>query len=121
MNRSILIDIEGTQSVETSWNDQHEHITESVTEATSAGTLKDSSFGGIGHILGFSNTTPLNFRYDANNETMMSGGTFGNVYAIHMHGNFTNDTSNANVFALIAGTIDADTVALGETFFANGV
>ena len=121
VNGSILIDIEGTQSVETSWNDQHEHITESVTEATSAGTLKDSSFGGIGHILGFANSTSLNFRYDANNETMMSGGSFGNVYAIHMHGNFTNDTSNANVFALIAGTIDADTIALGETYFANGV
>lgn len=121
VNGSILIDIEGTQSVETSWNDQHEHITESVTEATSAGRLKDSSFGGIGHILGFSNSASLSFRYDANNETMMSGGTFGNVYAIHMHGNFTNDTSNANVFALIAGTIDADTIALGETYFANGV
>ena len=118
---SILIDIEGTQIVETTWNDQHEHITESVTEATSAGRLKDSSFGGIGHILGFSNSASLNFRYDANNETMMSGDTFGNVYAIHMHGNFTNDTSNANVFALIAGTIDADTIALGETYFANGV
>ena len=118
---SILIDIEGTQVVETTWNDQHEHITESVTEATSAGRLKDSSFGGIGHILGFSNSASLNFRYDANNETMMSGDTFGNVYAIHMHGNFTNDTSNANVFALIAGTIDADTIALGETYFANGV
>ena len=118
---SILVDIEGTQTSETSWNDQHEHITQSVTEVAPAGVLKDSSLGGIGHILGFANSTSLDFRYDANNETMMSGDTFGNVYAIHMHGNFTNDVSNANTFALIAGSINANAVALGETFFANGV
>ena len=118
---SVLVDIEGTQSIETTWNDQHEHITQSVTEAAPAGILKDSSLGGIGHILGFSNSISLDFRYDANNETMMSGDNFGNVYAIHMHGNFTNDTSNANTFALIAGAVNANAVALGETFFANGV
>jgi hypothetical protein len=38
-----------------------------------------------------------------------------------MHGNFTNDESNANVFALIAGPVNATAIALGETFWANGV
>ena len=117
----ISIDIQGTQAVETTWNDQHDHIIESVTEASgSSDELKDSSFGGIGHIVGFANSEPLNFRYDSNNKTLASGGFSGNVYAIHLHGNFVNDESNANVFALIAGTIDADTIKLGNTFFANG-
>ena len=119
----IGVDIEGTQSVETTWNDQHEHIIESVTEEAPVtnNVLVDSSFGGIGHIIGFSNTESLDFRYDANNETRMSGGSAGNVYAIHMHGNFTDDEANANVFALIAGPINATAIALGETFWANGV
>ena len=118
---SVNIEIDGTQGIETSWNDQHEHIIESVTEtAPNSTVLVDSSFGGIGHIIGFANTQPLNFRYDANNETRMSGGTFGNVYGIHLHGNFTNDESNANVFAYIAGTLNANAIVLGETFFANG-
>ncbi|MEK9954207.1 MAG: phage tail protein, partial [Pelagibacteraceae bacterium] len=119
---SINIDISGTQTIETTWNDLHEHIVESVTEVgePTNNVLHDSSFGGIGHIVGFGNTQSLAFRYDANNETMMSGGSFGNVYAIHLHGNFTNDESNANVFAYIAGAINANAIALGETFFANG-
>jgi len=118
---AVLIEIDGTQTIETTWNDQHEHITQSVTETAPNNTvLVDSSFGGIGHIIGFANTQPLNFRYDANNETRMSGGNFGNVYAIHLHGNFTNDEANANVFAYIAGAINANAIALGETFFANG-
>ena len=117
---SVFIDIEGTQSIQTTWNDLHNHLFQSVTEEAPASVLKDSSLGGIGHILGFSNTMPIDFRYDSNNETMMSGGQFGNVYAIHLHGNFTNDESNANVTALIAGAINADAIALGETFFANG-
>ena len=50
----------------------------------------------------------------------MSGGAAGNVYAIYLPGNFVNDEANANVIALIAGTIDADTIKLGETLFANG-
>jgi hypothetical protein len=118
----VGIDIEGTQAIETTWNDQHEHIIESVTETAPVtnNVLVDSSFGGIGHIIGFANATSLNFRYDANNQTRMSGGAAGNVYAIHMHGNFTNDEANANVFALIAGPINANAIALGETYWANG-
>jgi len=117
----VQVDIQGTQAVQSTWNDQHEHIIESVTEASgSSDELKDSSFGGIGHLVGFANSEPLDFRYDSNNKTLASGGAAGNVYAIHLHGNFVNDESNANVFALIAGAVDADTIKLGSTFFANG-
>ncbi len=118
----VQLDIQGTQAIQTTWNDQHDHIIESVTEAGEAtnNVLVDSSFGGIGHIIGFANSEPLNFRFDSNNETRMSGSSAGNVYAVHLHGNFTNDTSNANVFALISGPINSNAIALGETFFANG-
>ena len=118
----IAIDLLATQAIQTTYNDQHEHITESVTEEgpVAGNVLVDSSFGGIGHIIGFANATPLDFRYDANNTTRMSGSTTGNVYAIHLHGNFEGDESNANVFALIAGPINANAIALGETFYANG-
>lgn len=128
---SINIDIEGSQAIETTWVDTHEHFLanldagvsgDSTTEASPAGNvLVDSSFGGIGHLLGFNNTQVTSYRFDSNNKTLMSGGSFGNVFAIHCHGNFTNDTANANVIALIAGTINANAIELGETFFANGV
>ena len=118
----LNIDIEGTQAIQSTFNDQMETITDSVTEEAPNNTvLVDSSFGGIGHIIGFNNTESLDFRFDANNETRVSGGINGNVYAIEMVGNFTDDESNANVLALIAGPINANAVALGETFFANGV
>jgi len=117
----VGIEIEGSQSIQTTWNDQHEQIIESTTEtAPNSTVLVDSSFGGIGHIVGFANSSPLNFRYDSNNQTLMSGSQSGNVYAIHLHGNFTNDEANANVFAFIAGSINANAIALGETYWANG-
>jgi len=127
---SINIDIIGDQSIQSTYFDQHIHVLEdtttgidgdSVTEASPSGDiLVDSSFGGIGHLIGFANSQPLNFRYDSNNMTRVSGGSGGNVYAIHLHGNFENDTSNANVIALIAGPINANAIALGATYYANG-
>ncbi len=124
VNGIINVDIEGTQVTQLTYFDQHEHVVESVTETAPLGNvLYDSSFGGIGHLVGFSNTAVVNPRFDANNKTLVSGSASGassKVFGIHLHGNFTNDTSNANVFALIAGSINANAVALGETFFANG-
>ena len=82
--------------------------------------LKDVDFGGIGHVLGFNNTAISDVRFDANNQTLMSGGVNGNVYAIWNNGQFTNDASNANSYALIAGVIDQNQIELGASFFANG-
>lgn len=80
----------------------------------------DVDFGGIGHILGYNNTAVTSGRYDANNRTWMTGTSSGNVWAIWNHGQFTGDTSNANTYAYIAGLVNANSIALGETYFANG-
>lgn len=117
----INIDIEGTQSIQSTYFDQQETIYSSTIDASPSNVLVDDSFGGIGHNLGFGNTIVTNFRFDSNNQTLMSGGVSGNVYAISLPGNFTDDESNANAFALVAGTINANAIELGETFFANGV
>ena len=71
-------------------------------------------------MLGFSNTAVVDPRFDSNNQTLMSGGASGNVFAILNTGQFTNDETNANSFALIAGFIDQDTIELGASFHANG-
>ena len=63
-------------------------------------------------MLGFSNTAVVDPRFDSNNQTLMSGGASGNVFAILNTGQFTNDETNANSFALIAGFIDQDTIEL---------
>lgn len=59
--------------------------------------------------------------YDSVNRTLISPDSYGNVYAIWNSGQFTNDVSNANSFALIAGVINAHAVELSYTFFASGV
>jgi len=51
---------------------------------------------------------------------LTSGGPTGNVYAIRNPGQFANDSTNANMFAYIAGIISANSIQLGEVFFANG-
>jgi len=204
---AIFVDIEGTQSAETTFNDSKETYLSGVTDASgTAGVLKDASFGGIGHVLGVSNTAVVDPRFDANNQTFMTGGASGNVFAIWDDGKYTGnvititgitkaspavvttsgsehglvngnriiihdvngmtqinnrelyvnrvnatsvqlytdagrtaalnsasfdtyvsegvldqgDYANANSYALIAGTIDADEIRLGASYFANG-
>ena len=206
---AVFIESEGTQARQTTFNDQFNTIIESSTEATSAGQLKDTSFGGIGSILGHGNTTFTGtsaIRFDSDNQTLMSTTSSGNVYAITTRGDYVGnsipiagitkaspavvttsgsehglvngdriiahdvlgmdeinnkelyvnrvsatqvqlytdsgrtsaldssgfttytssgvldqgDYANANVVAFIAGTIDASTIKLGNTFFANG-
>ena len=204
---AIFVDIEGTQSAETTFNDSKETYLSGVTDASgTAGVLKDASFGGIGHVLGVSNTAVVDPRFDANNQTFMTGGASGNVFAIWDDGKYTGnvititgitkanpavvttsgsehglvngnriiihdvngmtqinnrelyvnrvnatsvqlytdagrtaalnsssfdtyvsegvldqgDYANANSYALIAGTIDADEIRLGNSYFANG-
>jgi len=204
---AVFVDIAGTQAVETTFNDSKETYLSGVTDASgTAGVLKDASFGGIGHVLGVSNTAVVNPRFDANNKTFMTGGAAGNVFAIWDDGKYTGnvititgitkaspavvttsgsehglvngnriiihdvngmtqindrelyvnrvnatsvqlytdagrtsalnssgfgtytssgvldqgDYANANSYALIAGTIDADEIRLGASYFANG-
>ena len=118
---SVFVDIEATQEVQTTYNDTKEDILSGVTEASpNSNVLKDVDFGGIGHVLGFNNTNISDVRFDANNQTLMSGGINGNVYAIWNDGQYTDDESNANSYALIAGVIDQNQIELGASYFANG-
>jgi hypothetical protein len=82
-----------------------------------ATVLVDSAFSGIGSILGFNNANAAAVSYNSFHRTLTSGGPLGNIYAIV---NPNGDTSNANSYALIAGTINANAIALGEVYFANG-
>jgi hypothetical protein len=208
---SVFVDFESSQEIKTTYNDLFEEYLSGVSE-TSTGTdiLKDVDFGGIGHVLGVSNVSVISPRFDSNNQTLMTGGTSGNVFAILDTGKFTGnattisaitkastarvtttgsehgistttapgtriivhdvqgmteinnkelfakridattvdlfedsglatgldstafttftsggvldegDYSNANSYALIAGTIDSDSIQLGASFFANG-
>jgi len=119
---SVFVDLEASQEIKTTYNDAFTEILSGVTEASpNSNVLKDINHGGIGKVLGFSNTTlSPNPRFDVPNQTLMTGGTSGNVFAIYNPGKFTNDTTNANAYALIAGTINANAIELGASFFANG-
>tara|TARA_R110001599_G_scaffold80150_3_gene216733 strand:- start:1738 stop:7743 length:6006 start_codon:yes stop_codon:yes gene_type:complete len=89
---AIFVDITGSQAVETTFNDSKETYLSGVTDASgTAGVLKDASFGGIGHVLGFSNTAVVNPRFDSNNQTFMTGGASGNVFAIWDDGKYTGN------------------------------
>ena len=206
---SIQLDIQGTSASRTTFNDFKEIILSGATEAQAATVnnkvLKDTNFGGIGTVLGFSNTA-LSFSFNKDNQTLVDTTTTQNVYAIVNPGQFTGnvisisaitkaspavvttsgsehgiegtkrvifhdvagmtqlnnrelfatrvnattlnifqnsggssaldssgfttyvsggvldqgDFSNANALALIAGVINADHIALGATFHANG-
>jgi hypothetical protein len=118
----INIDTEATQEIQSTYNDQHERYLPGVTDVSSAANvLIDTSFGGIGRVLGFSNASVVSPRYDANNRTWMTGSTSGNVWAIWNHGQFNGDTANLNSYALIAGLINANAIALGASYHANGI
>jgi len=62
---SIFVDITASQTVQTGYNDTKSTILSGVTEVSgTAGVLKETAFGGIGHVLGFSNTAVPNPRFD---------------------------------------------------------
>ena len=210
---SVFVELESTQTIKTTFNDSFTEVLSGVSDATSpnSNVIKETGFGGLGTVLGFSNTTlSPDPRFDSNNQTLMTGGTSGNVFAILNTGKFTGnataisaitkattarvtttgsehgiastsspgkqvivhdvggmteinnkllfakrinattvdlfedsglttglnssgfgtftsggvldegDYANANAYALIAGTINADHIELGATFFANG-
>ena len=91
---AIFVEIAGTQAVETRYNDSKETYLSGVTEVSStAGVLKETAFGGIGHVLGVSNTAVVNPRFDAPNQTFMTGGADGNVFAIWNDGQYTGNAT----------------------------
>ena len=90
---SIQVDIEATQEIQSTFNDEKTVILQGVTEESTAfaNVLHDVNFGGIGHVLGVSNASVSSPRFDANNETFMSGGADGNVFAIVNDGQFVGN------------------------------
>lgn len=109
------------------YNDEYRRIQAGVTDyhnsanlTVDSSILVDNAFGGIGHILGFSNANAATATYDVTANTLTSGGPSGNVFAIRNPGQFANDFANANMFAFIAGVINDNAIQLGEVFYANG-
>lgn len=118
---TIITSANGTVSLTTTFNDLYTEILSGATEVgTASNVLVDVDFGGIGTVLGFSNVDAATVSYDEDQGTLISGGISGNVFAIWNLGQFSGDTSNANSYAMIAGTINTNAIALGETFYANG-
>lgn len=116
---AIALDIEATQEQLTTWNDQKEIILEEQNDAGGSPEQIVDADSSIGLVIGYNNPS-LQGRFDANNQTWMTGSSSGNVWAIWNPGQFINDTANANSYALIAGPVNATTVQLGKTFYANG-
>jgi hypothetical protein len=118
---SIVVNIIGSQTIQDTYYDQKTNYLSGVSDNSNDSTiLYDTSFGGIANVLGFANSAVTTGRYDSNNKTWMTGPSNGNVWAIFNLGQFVDDTANANSYALIAGLINANAIALGETYHANG-
>jgi hypothetical protein len=115
---TLSIDIEGDQSAQTDYFSQKSNFWLSTSVASPGSNVLQAV--NVGHVLGFANASQTTGRYNANNRTWMTGGDNGNVFAIWNFGQFAGDTANANSYALIAGLINSNAVALGATYFANG-
>jgi hypothetical protein len=114
-------------STTTTYNDGYRLIQSGITDfhlsdnlAVNSSILVDNAFGGIGYILGFNNANAAAVTYNTYARTLSSGDSSGNVFAIRNPGQFEGDIANANMFALIAGVISANSIQLGEVFYANG-
>ena len=86
----------------------------------SVSVLVDNAFSGVGHVLGFANSNAATVTYNSFHKTLVSGGALGNVFAIRNPGQHAGDFANTNAYSLIAGVINSNAIALGETFYANG-
>ena len=89
---AIQIDIEGSQSIQSQFNDQKDDYLTGVTEdSVKSNVLHETAFGGIGTVLGFGNSDAkvTNAVFDANNQTLISG-----------QGIFTADGANAFVWGI---------------------
>lgn len=90
---SVQADIQGTSGVKTTFNDFRDDLITGATEVQTspkANVLKETNFGGIGTVLGFSNTT-LSFSFDGPNQTLIDTTTSQNVYAIVNPGQYTGN------------------------------
>jgi hypothetical protein len=114
---TIFTDFEGSQSSKLTFYDFRKDILSSTSDVLSQGNvLVDTSFGGIGNILSSNSAT-----YSVDYKTLAENiPTSGKVYAIWNTQQYAGDESNANSYALIAGVVNTNAIALGATYWANG-
>lgn len=118
---SVNLAIELSQIIQSTYNDQKVAVYDGVSEVSSVDSILVDE--GIGNFLINQATIYGSGAYNADNKTYVTGSDTGpgtNVWAVWNYGQFVGDTSNANSYALIAGVINANAIALGETYFANG-
>ena len=106
----------------TTFNSQYSSVYSGISDAQgdSVSVLVDDAFSGIGHVLGFANSNAAAVTYNSFHRTLVSGGILGNVYAIRNPGQFEGDEANTNAYCLVAGVINANAIALGESYSADG-
>ena len=97
------------------WYSMRENLVSGVSDSNPSSTILWDAGSYIGNIL-----TSNSAIYSSENRTLVSNDSFGNVYAIWNSGQFAGDVANANTFALIAGVINANAIALGESYNASG-
>jgi hypothetical protein len=96
---SIQLDIQGTGASKTTFRDFTEDLISGATEAQSSPNntkLRETNFGGIGTVLGFSNTafpdgTSFSVTFSEDNKTLVDNETTQNVYAIINPGQYTGN------------------------------
>ena len=112
----ISLDVNVTSILASTWLSMRENIASYVSSVSPSSNVLWDSGSGIGSLL-----TSNSAIYDPINRTLISPDSYGNVYAIWNSGQFANDVSNANCFALIAGVINANAIAIGAVYNAGGV
>lgn len=113
------------------FHDFRETILEGVTEFSGTNDpsiFSEEDFGGIGTVLGYNNNTigvgqlfSVSYNNSLGLKTLVDNTNENNVYAIWNDGQFSDDSSNSNSYALIAGVIDQNKLQLGQSFYANGM
>ena len=112
----ISLDINVTSILASTWLSMRENVSSYVSSVGTVSNILWDSGSFIGSLL-----TSNSAIYDSVNKTLVSNDSYGNVYAIWNSGQFAGDVSNANSFALIAGVINANAIAIGAVYNAGGV
>ena len=114
VNGKLTLEINSYTILASTWLSMKENLVSGVSDVSVFSNVLHDSGSGIGTFLSSA-------VYNDVNKTLASTDSFGNVYAIWNSGQYSGDTSNANSFALIAGVINADAIALSYTYKAAGV
>jgi hypothetical protein len=112
----ISLDVNVTSILASTWLSMRENLVSYVSSVSPSSNVLWDSGSDIGTLL-----TSNGAVYDSINKTLISTDSYGNVYAIWNSGQFAGDVSNANCFALIAGVINANAIAIGAVYNAGGV